>query len=347
MPKKGSTIDPINANMDEVAEKLIQPSGVKRINNNDISGNNEAEPAVGHQFVLDVSVAVEKIVDGVEMGVLENGIPFLTQTGLSEVCGVTRSVIYDISQDWIRNFDNDVLGKDRNSFLKEYLFTNGYKEPSLYIETESDGAKHYSYPDIVCMAIIEYYAFEAKNKSDKAIDSYRKFAKYGLQRFIYDSVGYQIHDKWRLHNERQSILRNRVPAGYFSVFHEINPLTLDLIHADLPVNDKTVPDGSVGRCWSDHWKTISHKYADRIKYPHDYPDSYRQSRANGYIEPFAYPDAALPEFRRWFREVYLRTKFPAYILTKANVLAGGKEQAKKIATVFASKQLPSPSKKIQ
>lgn len=321
--------------------KTFNPAGYKPINNNELSKKKDDEPASGYQYTLDLSVEVEKVIDGIEMGVLENGIPYLTQEGLAEACGIARSVVYDISQDWIKNYNNDVFGKDRNSFIKEYLFTNGYKEQSLYIETVSNGTKHYSYPDIVCMAVMEYYAFESRSKNEKALNCYRKFAKYGLQKFIYEAVGYQIVDKWKFHNERQSLLRNSVPAGYFSVFHEINPLTIDLIHANLPVNDKTVPDGSVGSHWANHWKTISHKHEKRIPYQHDYPDSYRQSQANGYIEAKAYPDAALPEFRRWFREVYLPTKFPKYILKKANVLAGGVEQSKKIADTFARKEIES------
>ena len=57
-----------------------------------------------------------------------------------------------------------------------------------------------------------------------------------------------------------------------------------------------------------------------------------------HIEAHAYPDSALPEFRKWFRELYLPTKFPKYILTKAKVLSGGVEQAKKLANLYRPKQ---------
>ena len=38
---------------------------------------------------------VEKQVehDGVEMGVLENGIPYLTESGLARMCGIDRKVL--------------------------------------------------------------------------------------------------------------------------------------------------------------------------------------------------------------------------------------------------------------
>jgi len=340
-PPKDKIIEPINDTMENVVEKLMQPAGIKSSNNNSLSTETPSQPADGHQYMLlDVDVEVETTVDGVEMGVLENGIPYLTQNGLAEACGIARSVVYDIAKDWVKNYDNEVLGNDRNSFLKEYLFRNGYKEQSLYIETESNGVKHHSYPDIVSMAVLEYYAFESKSDNKKARENYRKFAQYGLQQFIYKSVGYEIQDKWRFHNERQSILHNSVPLGYFSVFHEINALTLDLIRANLPVNDKTVPDASVGIHWAKYWESISHNHNERVPFPCNYPDSYRQSQANGYIEANAYPDSALPEFKKWFRQVYLPTKFPTYILTKAKMLKGGIEQAKKIGNLFKPKQLP-------
>ncbi len=338
-PKEEKIIQPINAPFDSVAKAVGQVAPLKSINNNALNGVSPSQVAPPKQLVLDLGIEIQRDVNGIEMGVLENGIPFLTQIGLAKIAGVARSAIFTITQEWEERYDDPVLGKDRSSFLKEYLFRNGYSERKLYIETKKDGSPHYAYPDIVCMAVIEYYAFEAKSKSETAVENYRKLAAYGLQKFIYDSVGYQIHDKWKLHNERQSILRNSVPAGYFSVFHEINPLTLDLIHADLPVNDKTVPDISVGLCWADRWKAISHLHGERIPYKCDYPGSYKQSKANGSIEANAYPDSALPEFRKWFREEYLPTKFPAYILKKAKILAGGIEQAKKIANVFQPKQI--------
>lgn len=80
------------------------------------------------------------------------------------------------------------------------------------------------------------------------------------------------------------------------------------------------------------------KYGERIPYDHNYPEYYPQSDSNP--QPAnAYPDEALPEFRSWFRQVYLPTKFPVYILQKANVIAGGKSEAIKIAGMYQEKQI--------
>lgn len=163
MPKD-KEIKPINASLDDVADSLLNPAPHKNKRNNNMEYAFEAYPAPSSQLVLDLNVQVQKDINGIEMGVLENGIPFLTQVGLAKISGVSRSVIYDISQEWEKQFDSSTIGKDRNSFLKQYLFENGYSERKLFIETKKDGSVHYAYPDIVCMAVLEFYSFEYKTQ---------------------------------------------------------------------------------------------------------------------------------------------------------------------------------------
>ena len=55
-------------------------------------------------------------------------------------------------------------------------------------------------------------------------------------------------------------------------------------------------------------------------------------------EPWAYPDAALPVFKRWFRHEYLPTKYPKYILTKSHLL-GGQQNAMQIAELYKPKEI--------
>ncbi|MER9080039.1 hypothetical protein [Mesorhizobium sp. M0220] len=288
---------------------------------------------------MDIGIEVQRDVNGIEMGVLENGIPFLSQTGLAKLAGVVRSVIFDISQDWEDRYDESELGKDRLGFIKEYLFRNGYTDRKLYIETKKDGSVYNAYPDIVCMAIIEYYAFEAKNKSQTAIDNYRRLATFGLQKFIYEALNYIPSDKWKYHHDRVSILKNSSPDGHFIIFNEVTGLIVDLITANLMVNHKTIPDISVGICWGEYWAKhgMDFKYGYRIKYEHNYPSYYPQSASNPQ-QPWAYPDEALPVFRKWFKQDYLPTRFPRYILGKANLL-GGQLAAQQIAGLYQPKQI--------
>jgi hypothetical protein len=317
-----------------------KPATHKLKENNTLQSKSGREPATITQVVLDLGVEVQRDVNGIEMGVLENGIPYLTQNGLARISGTARSVIFDIAQEWTKHYDDQVIGKDRISFIRNYLFRNGYRDRNLYIETKKDGTVNYAYPDVVCMAVLEYFAFESKSDNKIAIENYRRLATYGMKRFIYDALKYIPCDKWMYHNARVSILRDSAPDGHFIVFNEVTGLIVDLINADLTVNDKTVPDVSIGMAWSKHWteNSMDALYGNRMRYDHYYPDSYRQSRSNPQ-EAWAYPDGALPEFRRWFRHSYLLTKFPSYILGKSNALPGGRNEAQRIANLFQPKEI--------
>jgi hypothetical protein len=297
-------------------------------------------PAAGIQGRLDLGIEVEKNVGGVEMGVLENGIPFLTQTGLATVSGAARATIFEISKEWEDRFADPIEPKGRLAFFKRYLFDNGYREPKLFIEIMKNGSPYNAYPEIVCMAVVEFFAFEAQRTNETALQNYRRFARYGLQRFIYDALQYTPPDKWKYFNDRVSVLASAAPPDHFILFHETTGMVVDLINANLAVNDKTIPDISVGIHWGKYWTAndCDRKFGNRKKYEHSYPSYYPQTDSNPQT-PWAYPDAALPLFRKWFRNEYLPTKFPRYILTKANVLSGGANEAERITALFEQKLL--------
>jgi hypothetical protein len=307
--------------------------------------NYPLQQATPKQIPLDLGIEVQKDINGIEMGVLDNGMPYLTQRGLSGVTGAARSLIQTITKEWEEHYNDAVIGKDRISFFKQYLFSNGFNEPTLHIETVQNGTIHYAYPDVVCMAFLEYYAFESKGENTVALDSYRKFAAFGLRRFIYEALDYTPSDKWKYHHDRVSLLKDSAPNGYFTIFQEITGLIVDLITSDLTVNHKTVPDISVGQAWAKYWaeNQLEAQFGKRIPYEHNYPSYYPQALSNPQ-KPNAYPDAALPSFRQWFRQVYLLTKFPKYILTKANLLPGGTNEALQIGNMYQNKALPSPKK---
>jgi hypothetical protein len=327
-----------------VPETATQVAAHKPNKNNELAAKNLPQKAALRQMPLDLGIEIQRDVDGIEMGVLENGIPYLTQRGLAEITGVNRSVIQAITKDWEDHFYDEVIVKDRLFFFRKYLEERGFRDEStLYIETLQKGTVNYAYPDVVCMAFLEYYAFESKGDNAVALSNYRKFAAFGLRRFIYDALEYTPEDKWRYYHDRVSLLKDSAPPEHFIVFQEVTGLIVDLIASDLTVNSKTIVDGSVGSHWAKHWKDndMESKYGPRISFDHNYPSYYPQALSNP--QPAnAYPDAALPEFRRWFKHVYLLTKFPAYILTKANLLLGGKAEAIQIGSMYQAKALPSP-----
>lgn len=333
------TIDPIDADFDAVAKAMVTPATSLSMENNMMSAQNAIIPATPAQGVLDIGVEVERIVAGVEMGVLENGVSYLTQRGLAEMSGAARSTIQELTQEWHESQKVGVFSSKRMVWFREYLAERGYDEPQLFIEIRKDGSAQYAYPDVVCMAVIEYFAFEAQRTNPTALTNFRNLARFGLQRFIYEALGYTPPDRWKYHHDRISILQGGAPEGHFIIFNEVSGMIIDLINADLAVNDKTIPDISVGKCWGDHWTKsgFDQVYGSRIKYEHNYPAYYPQAASNPQL-PWAYPNEALAEFRRWFRHDYLVTRFPRYILTKAH-LVGGQEQAKQIGNLYRPKSL--------
>lgn len=339
MPDDKKTIEPIDAAFDDVARAMVTPATSLSNKNNSLSAKTGQSPAAPVQLRLDLGIEVEKVVGGIEMGVLENGIPYLTQRGLADMSGAARSTIQELTQEWQQAHASGVWPRGRMQFFRDYLSKAGFDEPSLFIEITKDGSPHYAYPDMVCMAMVEYFAFEAQRTNQTAIDNFRNLARFGLQKFIYDALGYAPPDKWKYHHDRVSLVQGAAPDGYFIIFNEVSGLIVDLINADLPVNDKTIPDISVGRCWGDHWTSSEFDavYGARIEYEHNFPAYYPQSAKNP-LPAKAYPNEALPEFRRWFRHEYLVTRFPRYILTKAHLI-GGQEQAKQIGNLYRPKAI--------
>nr|CRH07822.1 conserved protein of unknown function [Candidatus Magnetococcus massalia] len=169
------------------------------------------------------------------------------------------------------------------------------------------------------MAVLEYYAFEAKTPSETAVASYRHLARQSLREFVYKQVGFapyrEIPEIWKNYHARVAKVNNKVPVGYFSVFKELGDVIIDLISNGANVGPEFVPDISVGQVWSKHWNAnnLAGQHGDRQKYEHEYPDVFPQA-ASGPKEVWCYPEAALPEYRRWMREVYLPTKLEKYLI---------------------------------
>ena len=83
----------------------------------------------GVQQELIFDIEIEKEVNGLQMGVLTNGTPYLTQTGLAQICGIGRATLYDIEQE----FNELNTTKKRITRIKELLVNQWYSEKSLFI----------------------------------------------------------------------------------------------------------------------------------------------------------------------------------------------------------------------
>jgi len=297
-------------------------------------------PSFGEQLDLNLIPVREVEVDGIQMGVLANGTPYLTMRGLAIMCGVRPSVIQGLAADW----QAERL-KPRGKIIDASLKSQGHTSPSLYIRTKGNGGEVHAYTDAVCMSILEYYAFDASQpNAETARSNYRILARDSFRRFIYSKTGYhenQITQSWINYQDR-ILLNDQLPYDYFSVFREIADLMVHLVNGGLPINDHTVPDGSVGTAWGKYWTNneMDDKYRPRIKFAHKYPDSYRQSAANSFIKPWIYPIEALGDFRKWLYATYAVENLPGYLERKKN--KGEISDVESLLEAVRRPELPSP-----
>lgn len=270
------------------------------------------------QLNLDLQVAAEREVDGVGMGVFTDGTPFLTLRGLSRMCGVDHTSIVRMTASWL-----DVPLKPREQKIRELIRDQGADDSVAFIATMKNGTIHHAVPAAVCMAVLEYYAFEARGSSEQAAKSYRILARKGFSDFIYAQVGYNPTGAptiaWQQFHDRVSLSYHTVPDGYFSIFKEMSDILVTLIRNGANLGPTFVPDISVGMRWGKHWTTsnLDVVYGDRLKYEHSYPAYFPQSVSNPQT-PYCYPDDALAEFRQWIRETYLKKHLPQYLNGKVS-----------------------------
>ena len=291
------------------------------------------------QYNLDLKIEVEREIDGVGMGILSDGSPFLNLRGLASMCGVDSSMITRITGDWILS-----PLKPREQKIRELVRAQGADDSIAFYAIEKNGTIHHAVPAAVCMSILEYYAFDAKTSNDKAAQSYRILARKGFNNFIYAQVGYNptgaSHVAWQQFHDRGSLAYHTVPAGYFSIFKEVADIIVTMIRSGAQIGKTFIPDISVGMAWAKYWKAenLEVVYGERKRYDHNYPDYFPQSMSNP--QPaYCYPDDALAEFRRWARDVYIVNQMPRYLESK--VKAGELPAPSAVAAIEAFKAAPS------
>ena len=278
-------------------------------------------------FLPELQIEKQIEVDGVGMGVLSDGTAFLNGRGLARLCGIDSSRISEMSADW--KTGNSALTKR----VKEILNARGIALDHPYIEIKQRSGIEHAYPDFLCLATLEYYAFDAPTTRDEAKKNFRLLAGKALHDFIYTQVGYDpnnyVPEVWRQFHDRVSLTYNSVPPGYFGVFKEIADMIVTLGQAGLQIDSSFVPDISVGQTWGRYWDDNNYDltYGDRVKWDHNYPEYFKQALSNP--QPaWCYPEVALGEFRRWLREDYIQGgKFAKYIT--------GKVEQKQLPASFA------------
>jgi len=269
---------------------------------------------------LDLGIEANTEINGIGMGVLSDGTPYLNQRGLAALCGVQNAHIGTISSQW-----NEAPEKPRVAAIKAILTKSGSVSVAPHIEVAYKGKTNFCYPADVCLAVLEYYAFDAgANCQPEARDNFRILAGSKLRELIYSQVGYDPSGakshKFAKWHERIELNFQSAPKGFFHVFNEAHTIIYELIVAGADIGEDFVVDISIGQHWSKYWveNDLKDEYGQRQKWPHRYPDSHPQSKSNPQ-ESWCYPLAALGHYREWLQSVYIDGgKFENYLKGKVS-----------------------------
>ena len=345
MPKKPTLIEPIDTSFEELTKITVMKNNkvadLKPVDRKALRDKAMGIVPINGQLPLILfhsEIHIEN--QGIEMGVLESGIPYLSQRGLVKMAGIGRTSFQGLSSNWQEEKYSSEIGKGINNILQQ----SGYNEDELFTRVEFGGKLIYAYTELVCNAVLEYYAFEAKRRVQKAIESYRALSRAGFRLFIYQSVGYHPEqnkiDSWKHFHDRIDLVYDNVPSGYFCIFKEISGMIVTLIRKGVIISDKVIPDISVGLTWAKYWKdnNLAGTYGAITDYKHNYPDYYPQSKSNPQIAK-AYPNDSWGVFQEWFQHEYIETKFPHYLLNSAKRGNIQIEYARKAIEAFKPKQI--------
>jgi hypothetical protein len=290
--------------------------------------------------LFDVVAYKETADTHLEIGVFKGGVPFMTGRSLARAAGIAGSTISELFAAYADGGESA-----RNKKLKELFDAHGFSGSYFGFPATINGRASLAYPGPVCMAILEYYSFHAgQNCKAEAAASFRLLGQKGFQTFVYEATGYGRDDRLSAYFDRVA-LNNVIPTGFFSIFKESDEIIVALIAGGLPADQTTVPDISLGQHWSRHWKSaeLEKIHGAPSRFPHNYPSTYPQSAAN--VEALIYPDGALPEYRRWVREVYIPSKLQPYLTGKIAKKQLSSAQVDQIMAAVSPLSLQAPQRR--
>jgi hypothetical protein len=128
---------------------------------------------------------IERVVDSVEFFThVFTGESGMSESGVARLCNTPRSTVNEMLKDL-------AAGNPRSKCLESF------SGKDLWLpENGPDNSKVVR--DEVCAAVIEHYAFEARNTTEDALRAYRKFGALGVRTWIQDITGWDRHCKDRI-----------------------------------------------------------------------------------------------------------------------------------------------------
>ncbi|MDA0673529.1 MAG: hypothetical protein O3C67_07470 [Cyanobacteria bacterium] len=263
---------------------------------------------------LEVIQSIEVAGFPIEVGLLRDGTPFLSGRGLAKACGISNSTLVGWGELTPQPGEKYRAGKMAN-----LLASYGYTGDRFFVRVASGvamGSKPQvsAYPYQVCMAFLDYYAFEAHK--EEARNSLRILSEKQLPQFIYEAIGYPSAPSPTVvpNAHREPPLRGPIPEGYFSVFH---------LTARGAVRTLPTPSGfprplfsytQIERAWHRYWDihTLWRDHGPRRTYLRRCLDVVPHRTVDGYVKTYLYPLAALEAFQRWLNWDYIPDRFPSY-----------------------------------
>src|SRR5690606_28193016 len=116
---------------------------------------------------------VETEVDGIHMGVLQDGSAFMALRGLARMCDIDHSALLRLANNW-----GEESLKPRGKVISNLIAKNGHPGDILYTRFTGLYGDTHAFPAPVCMAVLEYYAFEAgRHRTEEAARNFRVLAR--------------------------------------------------------------------------------------------------------------------------------------------------------------------------
>ncbi|MEM9767284.1 MAG: hypothetical protein AAF892_05325 [Cyanobacteria bacterium P01_D01_bin.71] len=250
----------------------------------------------------------------IEVGVLPDGTPFMSGRELARACGISNSTLVGWGEVAPQLGDRHRAGK-----LAELLATYRYEGDRLFMRLP-DGAQFAGrtnvsvYPYQVCLAFLDYYAFEASKPA--ARDSLRLLNEKQLPQSICAAIKEPLPKdplqqtiSPQLDPFRHRPLRNGIPVGYF----EVGQVLAEDFAPSAPLTElRNARFINIDKAWNRYWniQQLSQQYGDRLAMPQHPLNDWART------QQYVYPAAASKVFQEWLVLHYLPDRYPSYLQRK-------------------------------